>query len=39
MTAVLAGNRIYFINSKRYLLHSDFAHSTYLSLEHGRTFL
>ena len=32
------GNKIYYINSKRYLLHSDFAHSAYLSLEHGQAF-
>ena len=33
-----AGNRIYYVNSKRYRFHKDFVNGTYLSLERGREF-
>lgn len=32
------GNRIYYINSKRYKFHKDFVNGTYLSLERGQVF-
>ncbi|HMJ25110.1 MAG TPA: PEP/pyruvate-binding domain-containing protein, partial [Pyrinomonadaceae bacterium] len=32
------GNRIYYINSKRYKFHKDFVNGTYLSLERGEVF-
>ena len=32
------GNRIYYVNSKRYRFHKDFVNGTYLSLERGREF-
>lgn len=31
-------NRIYYINSKKYRFHKDFANATYLSLERGQAF-
>src|SRR5262252_9529241 len=31
-------NRIYYINSKRYSFHSEFANANYLTLERGREF-
>jgi hypothetical protein len=31
-------NRIYYVNTKRYLFHKDFVNGTYLSLERGREF-
>jgi len=30
------GNRIYYVNKKRYAFHKDFINGTYLSLESGR---
>src|SRR5690242_11138886 len=32
------GNRIYYVNQKRYSFHKDFINGTYLSLERGREF-
>ena len=32
------GNRIYYVNKKRYGFHKDFVNGTYLSLERGREF-
>ncbi|MFN2497538.1 MAG: PEP/pyruvate-binding domain-containing protein [Pyrinomonadaceae bacterium] len=32
------GNRIYYVNKKRYAFHKDFVNGTYLSLERGREF-
>ncbi len=32
------GNRIYYVNKKRYKFHKDFINGTYLSLETGRVF-
>ena len=32
------GNKIYYINKKRYSFHKDFVNGTYLSLESGREF-
>ncbi|HZG51590.1 MAG TPA: PEP/pyruvate-binding domain-containing protein [Pyrinomonadaceae bacterium] len=32
------GNKIYYVNSKRYRFHKDFVNGTYLSLERGREF-
>ncbi|MDX6445105.1 MAG: rifampicin phosphotransferase [Blastocatellia bacterium] len=32
------GNRIYYINTKRYKFHKDFVNGTYLSLERGEVF-
>lgn len=32
------GNRIYYVNTKRYAFHKDFVNGTYLSLERGREF-
>jgi rifampicin phosphotransferase len=32
------GNRIYYINTRRYKFHKDFVNGTYLSLERGQTF-
>jgi rifampicin phosphotransferase len=32
------GNKIYYINMKRYRFHKDFVNGTYLSLERGREF-
>ncbi|HMG73378.1 MAG TPA: PEP/pyruvate-binding domain-containing protein [Pyrinomonadaceae bacterium] len=32
------GNRIYYINTKRYKFHKDFVNGTYLSLERGQVF-
>lgn len=32
------GNRIYYVNSKRYRFHRDFVNGTYLSLERGQDF-
>jgi hypothetical protein len=32
------GNKIYYINTKRYPFHKDFVNGTYLSLERGREF-
>ena len=32
------GNRIYYVNKKRYSFHKDFVNGTYLSLERGREF-
>jgi hypothetical protein len=32
------GNKIYYINSKRYTFHKDFVNGTYLSLERGEEF-
>src|SRR5690242_15824111 len=32
------GNKIYYINKKRYSFHKDFVNGTYLSLERGREF-
>jgi hypothetical protein len=32
------GNKIYYINSKRYRFHKDFLNGTYLTLERGREF-
>ena len=32
------GNRVYYINSKRYKFHKDFVNGTYLSLERGEVF-
>jgi rifampicin phosphotransferase len=32
------GNRIYYINTKRYKFHKDFINGTYLSLERGQVF-
>ena len=32
------GNKIYFVNKKRYSFHKDFVNGTYLSLERGREF-
>jgi hypothetical protein len=33
-----AGNRIYYVNSKRYSFHGEFANANYLTLERGREF-
>jgi hypothetical protein len=33
-----AENRIYYVNSKRYSFHSEFANANYLTLERGREF-
>ena len=33
-----AGNKIYYVNKKRYGFHKDFVNGTYLSLERGREF-
>ncbi len=33
-----AGNRVYYINSKRYSFHGEFANANYLTLERGREF-
>jgi hypothetical protein len=32
------GNKIYYVNSRRYLFHRDFINSTYLSLDRGQDF-
>lgn len=32
------GDRVYYINSKRYRFHKDFVNATYISLERGRAF-
>lgn len=32
------GNKIYYVNKKRYSFHKDFVNSTYLSLERGKEF-
>jgi len=32
------GNRLYYVNSKRYRFHRDFVNGTYLSLERGEAF-
>lgn len=32
------GNRIYYVNTKRYTFHKDFVNGTYLSLERGQVF-
>lgn len=32
------GNKIYYVNTKRYTFHKDFVNGTYLSLERGREF-
>ena len=32
------GNRIYYVNTKRYKFHKDFVNGTYLSLERGQVF-
>ncbi|MEP6718830.1 MAG: PEP/pyruvate-binding domain-containing protein [bacterium] len=32
------GNRIYYVNTRRYAFHKDFVNGTYLSLERGREF-
>src|SRR6266550_3324408 len=32
------GNRIYYVDTKRYAFHKDFVNGTYLSLERGREF-
>jgi len=32
------GNRIYYVNTKRYAFHKDFVNGTYLSLERGQVF-
>ena len=32
------GNRIYYVNKKRYSFHKDFVNGTYLSLERGNEF-
>src|SRR4051812_42654448 len=32
------GNKIYYVNTKRYVFHKDFVNGTYLSLERGREF-
>src|SRR5215510_12813207 len=32
------GNRVYYVNSKRYSFHSEFANANYLTLERGREF-
>jgi hypothetical protein len=32
------GNKIYYVNNKRYSFHKDFVNGTYLSLERGREF-
>src|SRR5437016_12162303 len=32
------GNRIYYVNTKRYAFHKDFVNGTYLSLERGQMF-
>src|SRR5688572_6699805 len=32
------GNRIYYVNSKRYRFHKEFVNGTYLSLERGQEF-
>src|SRR5437016_8493043 len=32
------GNRIYYVNTKRYKFHKDFVNGTYLSLERGQLF-
>ena len=32
------GNKIYYVNTKRYSFHKDFVNGTYLSLERGREF-
>src|SRR5229473_1733005 len=32
------GNRVYYINTKRYAFHKDFVNGTYLSLERGQVF-
>jgi rifampicin phosphotransferase len=33
-----SGNRMYYVNTKRYSFHKDFVNGTYLSLERGRDF-
>src|SRR5262249_9042271 len=33
-----SGNRIYYVNSKRYSFHGEFANANYLTLERGREF-
>ena len=33
-----AGNKIYYVNKKRYSFHKDFVNGTYLSLERGKEF-
>jgi hypothetical protein len=33
-----AGNRIYYVNSKRYRFHQEFIHGEYLSLQQGQKF-
>src|SRR5689334_7687926 len=33
------GNKIYYVNKKRYSFHKDFVNGTYLSLERGRDFV
>ena len=32
------GNRVYYVNSKRYSFHGEFANANYLTLERGREF-
>jgi hypothetical protein len=32
------GNKIYYVNKKRYSFHKDFVNGTYLSLERGKEF-
>jgi hypothetical protein len=32
------GNKIYYVDTKRYAFHKDFVNGTYLSLERGREF-
>ncbi len=32
------GNKVYYVNTKRYAFHKDFVNGTYLSLERGREF-
>src|SRR5690348_11168191 len=32
------GNRIYYVNTRRYAFHKDFVNGTYLSLERGQVF-
>src|ERR687886_978122 len=32
------GNKIYYVNSKRYTFHKDFVNGTYLSLDRGKEF-
>src|SRR5215510_2958728 len=34
-----AGDRVYYVNSKRYSFHGEFANANYLTLERGREFI